>query len=977
MTICTPGQGSTVPTQFEVWAGTTSSTAIKTMKIYLDGVAVYSVNYFQIEGAILTAAPGAHRMTVRAWDVNGNSFSSSVTFYASESAGSEPPCELKTAVPSVTICTPAKNATGLTSPVRITAAAKSNSSITGVKVYVDGTSVYATKSSIVDTSVAMAEGTHKVTVQAWDASGAVFRETIYVTAGTGGGSGGGEMCAATSPAPSVTVCSPTDGANVTSPVALAAAANDANTVTSMAVYVDGAKVYGASNTRQISTSLTLANGNRRITVQYWNSVGEIHKKTVFVNVGNGTGSSACPAPASGPAISICSPAEGSTVASPVRVLASATDPAPVVRMELWEGGKKWYEQAGNALDTSLALASGAHTLTVVAVNSAGGSTRRSVGFTVGSTTTPSTGPVAISPRTVTMSSSITWQFKATINGTATTEVTWSVDGIDGGSAEVGTITASGLYTPPGTEGVHTVKATSTADATKSASATVYVTNYAGTFTYHNDNQRTGANTDEWVLTPDKLTTTKFGKLFSYSIDAYSFTQPLYAPGVNIPNVGVRNVVYVGTGKNTLYAFDADGRQSTPLWTRSLNNGGTPIPSGDAQSSNNGTEIGITGTPVIDPATQTLYVVSASKHGTGVYKQFLNAVDLGTGAHKAGSPVEIRASYPGTGDNNNGAGQVLWSALRQNQRPALALHNGVVYIGWGSHHVIDPWHGWLVGYRASDLTQVAVYNTTPNTRHGGIWMGGGAPSVDESGALYIVSGQGTFTGDRGGPDLGDSVIKLRPGTGGVGLAVEDYFTPFNQHTLNIYDLDLGASGVLIPPQQIGSTTPRIAILGSKEGDIYVVNRDSLGRYNPTNNSQIVQYMDGATGAFRGIPTYWNGFVYFAGAEDVLKAYTLANARLSGPVSRGSTVLDSRGAMPVVSAQGTENGIVWLAQRVPNAAGVLRAYDANNVGRELWNSTLAGSRDSLGFAQKFSVPTVANGRVYVVTLSRLVVYGLLPN
>ena len=345
-----------------------------------------------------------------------------------------------------------------------------------------------------------------------------------------------------------------------------------------------------------------------------------------------------------------------------------------------------------------------------------------------------------------------------------TSVNWSVDGVPGGNASTGTITSTGLYTPPASVGTHTVTAT-TPDQSQSVSATVYVTNYAGTFTYHNDIGRTGENLNEIALTPADVNQSTFGKLFSYPLDGLTLASPLYVANVNIPGKGYHNVVYVATEHDSVYAFDADGLSSTPLWHDSFidpANGITPVPAADTgETGDIPNEIGITSTPVIDPTTGTLYVDAATKEvsgGTTTYYHKLHALDIATGAEKFGSPVTIQASVPGTGMGSQG-GTLTFVPLRQNQRTALLLSNGVVYLGFSSRGDIEPFHGWVLGYNATTLQQVMVYCTTPNGDDGGVWMSGDGVAADSAGSLYFITGDGLFDASSGGNDYGDSFVKM--------------------------------------------------------------------------------------------------------------------------------------------------------------------------------------------------------------------------
>ena len=326
-------------------------------------------------------------------------------------------------------------------------------------------------------------------------------------------------------------------------------------------------------------------------------------------------------------------------------------------------------------------------------------------------------------------------------------------------------------------------------------------------TYLNDNARTGQNLAETVLTPTQVASGAFGLRFFHTVDGYVYAQPLYVSHVNMPGKGVHNVVFVATEHDTVYAFDADSNQGTnaaPLWQVSLlGTGETSVPYPDTLTDDIVSEVGITGTPVIDVASQTLYVVSKSRHvaggGAKTYFQRLHALSLGTGQEKLGGPVDVDATItvPGNGDGSV-SGQVPFDVLKEGQRCGLVLSKGIVYVSWASHGDNGPYHGWVIGFKASDIRQRAgLYNSTPDGGLGGIWQAGAAPAVDSQGFLYFATGNGTFSVDSGGQDYGDSLVKLNT-TGG--LTLDDYFTPLNQDALNSADQDFGSGGVTILPDQ---------------------------------------------------------------------------------------------------------------------------------------------------------------------------------
>lgn len=496
--------------------------------------------------------------------------------------------------------------------------------------------------------------------------------------------------------------------------------------------------------------------------------------------------------------------------------------------------------------------------------------------------------------------------------------------------------------------------------------------------YHNDLARTGQNLNETILTLANVNPTTFGKKFTDPVDGQVYAQPLYVPNVTIPGQGSHSVVYIATENDSVYAFDADAA-GAPLWQTSLLNGGSPVPSSDTNCGQITPQIGITSTPVIDAASNTLYVVAMTKEGSStnpMYVQRLHALDITNGQEKLGGPVVITATIPGTGDGSSG-GNITFNPLWQLNRPGLTLANGNVYIAFGSHCDLFPYHGWLFAYGASNLAQSGVFITTPTGSQGAIWQAGGAPAVDSSNHLYVITGNGTFDGNTGGLDFGDSFLKLVQV--GSTLTRADYFTPFNQARLAATDADLGSAGPTVLPDQLGAH-PHLLASAGKGGTIYLLDRDNLGKFcnNCTSDTQVVQSLPDALGENFGTAAFWNGKVYFLAANDVLKAFSLTNGVLSSsPSSQTTTPFGFPGSTPSISANGAANGIVWVLQTDAAGSGgpaVLHAYDANNVATELYNSNqAAGDRDIPGPAVKFTVPTVANGKVYVGTADQLDVYG----
>jgi len=501
-------------------------------------------------------------------------------------------------------------------------------------------------------------------------------------------------------------------------------------------------------------------------------------------------------------------------------------------------------------------------------------------------------------------------------------------------------------------------------------------------TWQSDNARTGQNLNETTLTRANVNTNSFGRLFSCDVDGDVYAQPLYVSNLAIPNRGTHNVVFVATEHDSVYAFDADdnhGSNAVPLWQSSLINpaaGVTTVP-GVAEYYVFMPEIGITSTPVIDLSSGTIYVDTFTREAGPTDAPFvhrLHALDLGTGSEKFGGPVLVQASVSGTGPGNDGSGQVPFNAFFQLNRPGLLLLNGAVYLAYASYDDAGDFHGWILGYNAQSLQLLAAFNTTPNGSEGGIWQSGAGLAAGSEGDIYCLTGNGTF--DPALDNYGDSFLKLT--LTGAGLEVADYFTPYNQQQMDDGDGDLGSGGALVLPDSVGSPAHAHLLVGSgKEGTIYLVDRDNLGHFNPTDDSQIVQELSGAVTSTFSMPAYFNNQLYYAAQGDFLKAFAFTNGLLiSSPVSQSLATFGYPGASPAVSANGANDGIIWVLQTdtAPyGGRGTLHAYDADDLSMELYNSSQAGTRDDPGGAIKFSVPTVANGKVYVAGASRLSVFG----
>jgi hypothetical protein len=524
-------------------------------------------------------------------------------------------------------------------------------------------------------------------------------------------------------------------------------------------------------------------------------------------------------------------------------------------------------------------------------------------------------------------------------------------------------------------------------------------------TEHYDNARTGLNSNETILNTSNVNATSFGKIFSQSVDGQTYAQPLYMAGITISGKGTHNVIFVATENDSVYAFDADnngGGNASPLWKVSLLDGAhgaaggaTPVPQPDISSTDIQPILGITGTPVIDPSTNTMYVVSKTKEN-GSYPQRLHALDITSGAEKFGGPVTISASVSGNGNGSSG-GTLNFDTKWENNRAGLLLLNGFVYIAFAAHGDNGPWHGWILSYNAATLAQKSAWCASPNGIGAGIWMGGAGIAADSNnptgsspgGRLFVATGNGTFdakTPYTNSMDYGDSIVRLHLNNGV--MTVADDFTPLNQSTLNSRDLDLAAGGALLLPDQSSGGHTHLLVQSGKEGRISLVDRDNMGGYN-TSTDNIVQELpvnnSGQTnqnfqmGGLWGMPGFGNNTIYFWGTSDELKSFPLANGKLSSiPSKTGAQTAGFPSPTPVITSNGNSSPIVWTVQTDTynsNGSAYLRAHDATNITTTLYSSLTNTARDTPGGAVKFVVPIVANGKVYVGTTNSLAVYGLL--
>ena len=503
-------------------------------------------------------------------------------------------------------------------------------------------------------------------------------------------------------------------------------------------------------------------------------------------------------------------------------------------------------------------------------------------------------------------------------------------------------------------------------------------------TWHYDLARDGLNSQETILTQANVNSAQFGKINFFSVDGKVDAQPLFLANVVIANT-LHNILYVATEHASVYAFDAD--TGAQIWHVSV------LPSGETTSDDRSCgqitpEIGITSTPVIDRksgANGTLFTVAMSKDSNGAYHQRLHALDLISGAELSGGPTEISATYPGFGDNSHN-NILTFDPAQYAERAALLLLNGNIYTTWTSHCDIGLYTGWIISYSESSLKQTAVLNLVPNGHEGSVWMAGAGMAADSSGFIYLLDANGTFdtTLDSNGfptqRNFGNAMLKLS--TANNKLAVADYFESSNGIDDSDLDLDLGSAGALLLPDQTDSNgvVHHLIVGAGKDQILYVADRDNLGKYNPSSTSNIYQQIPGAlNGMIYGSPAFFNGVLYYAADGDSLKAFPITNARVATSAASATSVrFPHPSATPTISANGTQNGIVWALEAASNSPAVLHAYDPANLGHEFYNSNQAASgRDSFGNGNKFIAPLVVNGKVYVGTQNGVAVFGLLPH
>jgi len=588
--------------------------------------------------------------------------------------------------------------------------------------------------------------------------------------------------------------------------------------------------------------------------------------------------------------------------------------------------------------------------------------------------------ITTQPANQTVTAGQTATFSVAASGTAPLSYQWQMN-----AADIPGATSTSYTTPVTTTGnsgeTFRVMVSNSAGSVTSNSATLTVNpgtsnSSVDVVTYHYDNLRTGQNLNETTLTTANVKSSTFGKKGEFSVDGLVDAQPLYLSQVSISGQ-TKNVLYVATEHGSVYAFDADsinGTTTAYLWKTST------LGSGETTSDNRGCgqvspEIGITSTPVIDRTRNAIYVVAMSKDSKGNYFQRLHALNLSTGSELFGGPMNITATYPGTGDNSSG-GNVVFDPKQYKERPGLLQIGGTIYTTWSSHCDAQPYTSWVMAFSADTLAQTSVLNLVPNGSEGGIWMAGAAPAADASGNIYFIVGNGDFDTTLNASNFpvngncGNCFVKLSSGQ----LKLLDYFTPLNTVSESNADTDFGSGGPLLLPDLVDGNgqTRHLAVGAGKDANIYVVDRDNMGKFN-SNADNNYQVISGQIGGVWSKPSYFNGTVYYGAVSDALKAFPVTSAQLAAtPSSQTSHTFGYPGTTPSISANGTNNGIVWAVDN----GGILFAYDATNLTNELYDSNQAANNRDHFSGNKFITPMVVNGKVYVGTPNSVAVFGLLP-
>ena len=657
----------------------------------------------------------------------------------------------------------------------------------------------------------------------------------------------------------------------------------------------------------------------------------------------------------------------------------AAGPAPLAYQ--WQKNNANIAGAVSASYMTPATVSGDNNATfrVMVSNSAGSVTSNSATLMV--LAAPVAPSITTQPANQTVTAGQAATFSVVAGGTAPFTYQWQKNNVNISGATAANYTTPATTTADSDSKFRVVVTNSVNSVTSnSATLTVNAAVAIGTdvTTFHNDNLRTGENLTETTLTQANVNSQTFGLLHNLSVDGGVDAEPLYLSQLSISGVA-HNVVFVATEHDSVYAFDAD--TGAQLWKVSL------LSSGETTSDTRNCgqvspEIGITSTPVIDRtagAHGTIDVVAMSKNGTN-YFQRLHALDVTTGAELLGGPVTVQATYSGTGANSSG-GQVVFDPKQYKERAGLLLLNGVIYTSWASHCDISPYTAWIIAYSESTLAKTSVLDLTPNGNEGSVWQSGGGPAADAQGNIYALIANGTFdtTLDTNGfpdnQDYGNAFVKVS--TSGGTLQVADYFNMSNTTNESNGDIDLGSGSAMVLPDENYGTAGmlQLAVGAGKDGHLYVVNRNNLGKFNASSNN-IYQDLPGALpNGVWGVPAYFNSTVYYCDQNDTLKSFAISNGKLSSTPGHTAASFTYPGVLPSVSANGNSNGIVWAIENTGTA--VLHAFAANNLAQELYNSNQAANgRDHFGSGNKYITPMIADGKVFAATTNSVAVFGLLP-